>query len=85
MYTKQMISSIRNVAPKKKKRGRPRVDAADIMVAVPPPLLAELDAFRQGLPDKPGRPEGIRRLMKLGLVSESAAPAKPRRPAKRQP
>ena len=76
MYTNLMISSIRNVAPVKKKRGRPRIDAADIMVAVPPPLLAELDAFRASQQDKPGRPEGIRRLMKLGLA---AAPAPKRR------
>jgi hypothetical protein len=61
-----MISSIRNIEPQKK-RGRPRIDSADIMVAVPPPLLAELDAFCSGLSDKPGRPEGIRRLMRLGL------------------
>jgi hypothetical protein len=73
-----MISSIRNVVPVKKKRGRPRVNAADIMVAVPPPLLEELDAFRSSQQDKPGRPEGIRRLMKLGLA---AAPA-PRKKGK---
>ena len=64
-----MISSTRKSPVEKKRRGRPRVDAADIMVAVPPPLLAELEEFRTNVcSDEPGRPEAIRRLMMLALT-----------------
>jgi hypothetical protein len=69
-----MISSIRKSQDKKKKIGRPRIGSAKIMVAVPPPLLAELDAFRSGLSDKPGRPEAIRHLMALALGAGKKKP-----------
>jgi hypothetical protein len=69
-YMIMMISSTRKTKEAKKTRGRPRVDSAKIMVAVPPPLLAELDVFRSRLGDTPGRPEAIRRLMELGLAAK---------------
>jgi hypothetical protein len=66
-YTIVMISSIRKSKPQRKKIGRPRVGSAKIMVAVPPDLLKELDTFRFGLAEKPGRPEAIRHLMVQAL------------------
>jgi hypothetical protein len=66
-YTIIMVASIKKVRASKKARGRPRVGSAKILVAVPPDLLKELDAFRSGLPDKAGRPEAIRHLMTEAL------------------
>lgn len=53
----------------KSKGGRPRVDATPITVRVPPSQLASLDAWREAQPDKPSRPEAVRRLVEKGLSS----------------
>jgi hypothetical protein len=74
IYKISMVSSTRNSQAKKKPIGRPRVGSAHFMLTVPPPLLAELDAFRSGLPDKPGRPEATRRLMTLALGAGKKKP-----------
>ena len=51
---------------KKKRVGRPRVDALLIGVRVPPSGVTEIDNWRRQQADLPGRPEAIRRLVKLG-------------------
>jgi hypothetical protein len=62
-----MVSSTRNFRAKKNVGGRPRVGSAHIMLTIPPPLLAELDAFCDQQLDKPNRQEAIRRLSGVGL------------------
>jgi hypothetical protein len=67
-YTRySMVSSTRNVRSKKNVGGRPRVGSAHFMLSVPPPLLAELDAFRDQQPVKPSRQEAIRHLLAQAL------------------
>lgn len=51
----------------KNKGGRPRVDATPITVRMPPDQLARLDAWASEQPDKPTRPEAVRRLVDKGL------------------
>jgi len=51
-----------------RKTGRPRVDAVQLSVRVPPDQLAELDAWIKAQPDpKPSRPEAMRRLVAAAL------------------
>ena len=53
-------------------RGRPRVDATQLAVRVPPAELAQLDAWIVAQPEpKPSRPEAIRRLVEKGLAAEA--------------
>jgi hypothetical protein len=52
----------------RKSRGRPRIDATQLAVRVPPRDLARLDAWISKQPDpKPSRPEAIRRLVAEAL------------------
>jgi len=52
----------------RKVRGRPRIDATQINLRLPPDQLAALDAWIVRQPDpEPTRPEAIRRLMQIGL------------------
>lgn len=57
----------------KKKRGPPKGYGAKgskkILVAVPPNELAAIDAWIKQQPDKPSRPEALRRLARLWLAS----------------
>ena len=54
----------------RKSRGRPRVDATPINVRLPPEQVTRLDTWREAQPDKPSRPEAIRRLVEAGLLAE---------------
>lgn len=54
----------------KNKGGRPRVDATPITVRVPPDQLQRLDAWAADQPDKPTRPEAVRRLVDKGLSGD---------------
>ena len=57
---------------RKKGRGRPRVDATQIGLRLPPDQLAVLDVWiaKQKEPDL-SRPEAIRRLVEIGLAKSS--------------
>jgi len=52
---------------KKKKTGRPRVDSEAVNVRFVREALAAIDAWREGVSNKPSRPEAIRRLIEKGL------------------
>ena len=67
----------------RKSRGRPRIDATQIGLRLPPDNLAALDAWiaQQREPDL-SRPEAIRRLVELGLTVKPKA--RPRRQSNRQ-
>jgi hypothetical protein len=54
---------------RKSSRGRPRVDATPVNTRFPPDELAKLDAWIARQRDIVSRPEGIRRLVELGLQS----------------
>jgi hypothetical protein len=56
-----------NDETRKRKRGRPRIDATQISVRVVPNDLAALDAWIKTCADEPSRPEAIRRLMRFSL------------------
>lgn len=47
--------------------GRPPVDSEEIKVRMQRPDLDRLDAWREGQPDAPGRPEAVRRLVRKAL------------------
>lgn len=57
-------------APKNPKRGRPSVDSEAVHVRLDRSALAALDDWRRAQPDLPGRPEGIRRLVGLAILSQ---------------
>ncbi|VWX56722.1 conserved hypothetical protein [Sphingorhabdus sp. 109] len=61
-----MVTSI-NDTRKKRGRGRPRVDATQLAVRVPPELLAKLDAWISHQEEAISRPEALRRLAVLAL------------------
>jgi hypothetical protein len=65
-----LISSISRMARPvaKQKVGRPFVGATPVIVRIPPHILEGLDAWREQEPDRPGRPEAIRRLVAQGVV-----------------
>jgi hypothetical protein len=56
---------------KKKRIGRPPVNAVPIMVRVPPTELKPIDAWIQKHDPTMSRPEAIRRLVKLGLMARA--------------
>jgi hypothetical protein len=62
-----MTRSISNIK-KKRGRGRPKVGAIPVMVRLLPEQAARLDNWREDNPDKPGRPEAIRRLVEQALA-----------------
>jgi hypothetical protein len=51
-----------------KRIGRPPVGSINIGVRVPPDELAAVDAWIAKQPDKPSRPEALRRLAKNALA-----------------
>ena len=62
-----MKRSITNIG-KKRGRGRPKVGAIPVMVRLLPDQAQKLDQWRKRQPEKPGRPEAIRRLIDQGLA-----------------
>jgi len=58
----------------KKKMGRPRVGSTSINVRLPPDELTALDAWIAKQPDKPSRPEALRRLAKIALAKGGRKP-----------
>jgi len=54
-----------------KRIGRPPVGSINIGVRVPPDELAAIDAWIAKQPDKPLRPEALRRLAKIALAKVS--------------
>jgi hypothetical protein len=55
---------------KKKRGGRPPINATPLTVRVPPDLLADLDAWISEQSDpKPSRPDAMRRLVSDYLVT----------------
>lgn len=52
---------------KKNKGGRPAINATPITVRVPPEQLSNLDKYISKQPDRPTRPEAIRRLVEKAL------------------
>ena len=54
----------------KPRKGRPAVTGEPVMVRVQPEMAKELDDWRRGQDDLPGRPEAIRRLVELGLKAK---------------
>ena len=61
-----MVSSITDT---RKSRGRPRVNATQLAVRVPPDDLAKLDAWIAAQPEpRPSRPEALRRLASEALT-----------------
>jgi hypothetical protein len=65
-YQLFMARSISNIR-KKRGRGRPKIGAIPVMVRLLPDQAARLDEWRKNDPDKPGRPEAIRRLLERSL------------------
>jgi len=63
----------------RRKPGRPALafefGTEQVTVRVPRVALARLDDWRRGQGDLPSRPEGIRRLMELGLGRETGTAA----------
>lgn len=51
----------------KSKGGRPKVNATALTVRMPPEQLARLDGWAAAQPDKPSRPEAVRRLVDAGI------------------
>lgn len=48
---------------RKAARGRPAVNATPVTVRIPPELLGKLDGWISAQPDKPSRPEAVRRII----------------------
>jgi hypothetical protein len=57
-----------------KRIGRPPVGSINIGVRVPPDELAAVDAWIAKQPDKPSRPEALRRLAKIALTKGGRKP-----------
>ena len=63
----------RNISNSKKPIGRPRSDIGTLVgVRWSKPQLAAIDRWRHRQPDRPTRPEAIRRLVELPLASTTA-------------
>lgn len=61
-----MATSTKN--PRKKSRGRPKVDSEQLNLRIQRPVLDALDRFRAEEPDAPSRPEAARRLLADSLT-----------------
>jgi len=57
-----MAKAISNIR-KKSGRGRPKLGAVPVMVRLLPDQVKLLDAWRKAQPDRPGRPEALRRML----------------------
>ncbi|MCS3450272.1 hypothetical protein M2219_006918 [Bradyrhizobium elkanii] len=64
-----MPSKINDI--KKSKRGRPPVESEAVTVRMTHDALQNLDNWRRGQSDLPGRPEAIRRLVEIGLKAKN--------------
>lgn len=51
----------------RKRRGRPAIGSTAIMLKLPPDHLAKLDDWIALQPDRPSRPEAVRRLLAEAL------------------
>jgi hypothetical protein len=63
----------------KRGRGRPRVNPTSIHLSLSPGQLHEVDGWVTQQPDKPSRPEAIRRLLWMALASEKGMTSLPRK------
>jgi hypothetical protein len=63
---KSTVSNIR-----KKRIGRPPVNAIPVLVRIPPAEIEPIDEWISGQKPRPTRPEAIRRLVELGLKAKS--------------
>jgi hypothetical protein len=62
---KSTVSNIR-----KKRIGRPPVNAVPVLVRIPPAEIGPIDTWISKQKPKPSRPEAIRRLVELGLKAK---------------
>jgi hypothetical protein len=78
-----MSSSIIGATKKSKKVGRPITTGKGTQIGMRwhQPMLEAIDAWAERQPDKPGRPEAIRRLVQRGLDADAV---KARRKARRE-
>jgi len=82
-----MAKTISNIR-KKDGRGRPKLGAIPVMVRLLPDQVKLLDGWRKAQPDRPGRPEALRRMLLTACrsIAPTAAPAsetpKPKRAKK---
>lgn len=63
-----------NSAKNTKKTGRPEVDSEAVNVRLARQLLISLDNARRDMPDLPGRPEAIRRILRDWLINHGYSP-----------
>jgi hypothetical protein len=70
---KSTVSNIR-----KKRIGRPPVNAVPVLVRIPPAEIEPIDAWIAKQKPSPSRPEAIRRLVEIGLGSVKVARAQKR-------
>ena len=61
---KSTVSNIR-----KKRIGRPPVNAVPVLVRIPPAEIEPIDAWIAKQKPPPSRPEAIRRLVEIGLMA----------------
>jgi hypothetical protein len=71
----------RSVMPQEKKRGAPG-EGTLINLRLQPGPLARVDQWAASQKDAPSRPEAVRRLVELGLVSAPRAGVRPEKAAK---
>ena len=64
------------ITDNRNKRGRPKIGATLVGVRVEPALLGTLDNFIAQQPDKPSRPEAIRRIVTERLLPQSDGKSK---------
>lgn len=57
-----------------RKAGRPAINATPLTVRVPPPQLAQLDAWIEQQPETPTRPEAVRQLLEIALAKPKRTP-----------
>ena len=62
------MDKARTVIPQKKRGPAPTGKGEPVMTRLQDDLLNPLDAFREEQPDKPSRPEAIRRILKDWLI-----------------
>lgn len=67
------------ISPRKKSRGRPRIDSEEVSVRIQRADLDNIDQWREDQPDKPGRPEAARRLIREALAGYAAVGTPPAR------
>lgn len=68
--TVHMASQNETVTPRKRRGPAPTGKGTPVVVRMQPAQLAEVDGFAATEPDKPTRPEAVRRLVAKGLDQE---------------